>query len=816
MATYDEQILRSSFKKFFGVDQAYDFQIEVAQHLLEGRSVVLQAPTGAGKTFTALFPFLFALFQNLEPAKFPRKLIYSVERRILVNNFEAEVKNRNLAVETGVLTGERSEEPEMLKPLLFTTIDQTLSSFLLRPYSLSNRQANINAGAIVSSYLVFDEAHLFDPERALPTLMWMLKTLKGVTPTLLMTATFSRPVLEELATLTGGVVVTVPPEQVKKIPAQATKQRFFNVVDQFLSAEAVLKAHQSRSIVVCNTVDHAQQIYEDLLAQKDSETRLLMLHARFWQQDRKQKEKELMELFGPRNADSTIKTGSAILVATQVIEVGVDITCENLHTDLAPANTILQRAGRCARHPNETGTVHIYQVEKKAPYFEDEDLFDLTWEGVKELAETGQPVRFEQKQALIEQVHAAKDKLHLQKIKDQRLSHQAKIEETINLLVNYHLKDLIRDSDSRSFLVHNSPETLRNPYDYESFSVFDGSFRGKLKQIYQAATEMGLDWSIKFPQPVDTSEDQQEIEKHRPVYQWPNLTEKESHQWHPLVVINPALVSYDKERGFRFVINTGEPCNSPEIARTLPERVGYNYRLETYAEHIKNVNWAYKYFKFEDEVAFAAAELEKRLGNGIPAGQIDQAIRLSFVFHDAGKLTEGWQSVVHKWQQVVGPPDVDPQTMLAHTYLDRQKHGELQKVFEKQGNKRPPHAVEGALIATKFLHQTLGAELSRPVISAIARHHAPAADKPGDYLIHKSALQAIQESLTIIERAQPWNLSADLLLPAPKNKNLLADKLLVRASSELELITYMLIIRVLRIADQRSFEFYKVHNNSGE
>ncbi len=813
MPSFDEGTLQKSFRELFGVEKAYDFQIEVAQHLLEGRSVVLQAPTGAGKTYTALFPYLFAL-RYLKAHEFPRKLIYSVERRILVNNFEAEVKAKGLPVEAGVLTGERPEEPEMLKPLLFTTIDQTLSSFLLRPYSLSNRMANLNAGAIASSYLVFDEAHLFDPERALPTLMWMLKTLQGITPTLLMTATFSQPVLKELADLTGGVIVTVPPDQVMNIPAQATKRRYFKAADEFLTAQAVLKEHKSRSIVVCNTVDHAQQVYEDLLSQKDADTQVLMLHARFWQTDRKQKEHDLMTLFGPRRSDTTIKTGSAILVATQVIEVGVDITSENLHTDLAPANTILQRAGRCARYPNETGTVHVYQIENEAPYLKDKDLFDLTWQGVVELANTNQSVKFEHEQHLIEQVHAAKDQLHLQRIKDQRLSHQAKIEETINLLKDDYLKDLIRDSDSRSFLVHTNPQTLENPYDYESFSVFDGSFRGKLKQLYQEAAELKLEWVIKFPQLVETPEDQQEIERHRPKYQWLDLTEEESRKWYPLVVINSALVSYDRERGFRFVPNQGEPCESPKVARSLPEHIGYNYRLETYAEHIKNVNWAYGYFKFDDEIAFAVAQLEKRLGNGIPSGQLDRAIRLAFVFHDAGKLTEGWQSVVHKWQQQVGQPVANPQTMLAHTYLDRQLHRDLQKDFEKRGNKRPPHAVEGAWIATKFLQQELGTELTRPVVSAIARHHAPAADKPGDYLLHKAAIDAIQESLIIIEREQPWTLSTSTLLSALGNKNSFADKLLVRASSKLDLLTYMLITRVLRLADQRSFEFYKTHDES--
>ena len=45
-----------------------------------------------------------------------------------------------------------------------------MSSFLCFPLSLSHGQANINAGALVGSYLVFDEFHLLDKNRSMATL----------------------------------------------------------------------------------------------------------------------------------------------------------------------------------------------------------------------------------------------------------------------------------------------------------------------------------------------------------------------------------------------------------------------------------------------------------------------------------------------------------------------------------------------------------------------------------------------------------------------------------------------------------------------
>ena len=87
-----------------------------------------------------------------------------------------------------------------------------------------------------------------------------------------------------------------------------------------------------------------------------SNTRILLLHARFFKQDRQKKEAELQKLLG-RDAK-----GPVILVATQVIEAGIDISCDHLHTELCPMNSLVQRAGRCARFPGETGIVHVYNL----------------------------------------------------------------------------------------------------------------------------------------------------------------------------------------------------------------------------------------------------------------------------------------------------------------------------------------------------------------------------------------------------------------------------------------------------------------------
>src|SRR5208283_435596 len=130
-----------------------------------------------------------------------------------------------------------------------------------------------------------------------------------------------------------------------------------------LRADSVLKFPTGRSIVLANTVGRAQDLYLDISDELNSrglKIPVLLLHSRFFKQDRRAKENQLRSLFGPDSKSP------AILVATQVIEAGMDISCENLHTEICPMNSLVQRAGRCARFPEETGTVHVYPLPDTA------------------------------------------------------------------------------------------------------------------------------------------------------------------------------------------------------------------------------------------------------------------------------------------------------------------------------------------------------------------------------------------------------------------------------------------------------------------
>ncbi|MBW2127917.1 MAG: DEAD/DEAH box helicase, partial [Deltaproteobacteria bacterium] len=96
--------------------QLYPFQEKVCDLILSGRSVILQAPTGSGKTRAALYPFLRA-WEHRED--FPRKCLYSVPLRVLANQFWEEYTGRRRhfgltrPMHVTVQTGGRPEDPRL-------------------------------------------------------------------------------------------------------------------------------------------------------------------------------------------------------------------------------------------------------------------------------------------------------------------------------------------------------------------------------------------------------------------------------------------------------------------------------------------------------------------------------------------------------------------------------------------------------------------------------------------------------------------------------------------------------------------------------
>jgi CRISPR-associated endonuclease/helicase Cas3 len=113
-----------------------------------------------------------------------------------------------------------------------------------------------------------------------------------------------------------------------------------------------LLASQARCLVVANTVARAQALYRAIRAQRHD---VLPVHARFTAADRRRLEEQIVQRLGRQGR-------GGVVVSTQVCEAGLDISADLLLTELAPADALVQRAGRCARFGGE-GRVVVFAAD---------------------------------------------------------------------------------------------------------------------------------------------------------------------------------------------------------------------------------------------------------------------------------------------------------------------------------------------------------------------------------------------------------------------------------------------------------------------
>jgi CRISPR-associated endonuclease/helicase Cas3 len=163
-----------------------------------------------------------------------------------------------------------------------------------------------------------------------------------------MSATFPS-VLRTLLRDVLGATVEIEADQKTKDEAQ---RHVLRIVDRDLLSEETMTevAVRQRSgeavLLVATTVSRAQRAY-DILRRRLGEDVVNLLHSRFTGEDRARKEVALMTKVA--NGRSRIGEAGTVLVATQVVEVSLDVDFDVLFTDPAPVEPLIQRFGRVNR-----------------------------------------------------------------------------------------------------------------------------------------------------------------------------------------------------------------------------------------------------------------------------------------------------------------------------------------------------------------------------------------------------------------------------------------------------------------------------------
>ncbi|MDY7022583.1 MAG: CRISPR-associated helicase Cas3', partial [Cyanobacteriota bacterium] len=728
----------------------------------------------------AIAPFLFSKTFNLD---FPKKLIYVVPLRTLANSLRLRVEKlvshwsqkhsitRDLVVT--LQTGENPEDPRFEGDIIFCTIDQVLSSFLNIPFSVGRGSANVNAGSIFASYLVFDELHLLDPDRAFTTAIKVLKQVQGISPFLLMTATLT----DELATqiqqeikATKTEIVRVGDEDLAAI--EKNRCRIFNTNSEPLTADIICddiqKQNRKRVIVICNTVSQAQGLFQDLEdINQENQFKITLLHSRFLARDRASKERKLQDTFSKNWQDDDF---CHILISTQVIEAGMNITCEVMHTQLCPMNSLLQRVGRCARFAGETGEVYIYQMIQtkldvdewdvkedddyskrtkwKYPPYSDE-ICEQTWEILinhSNAEQNYQNINFRIEEDWINQVHTAENILQAERRKNQRDEFERNWNKAIFQGDDSVASQLIRFIDSRSVFLWEKPSIVFIDEDSENNTV-------DISQLEAFSIPVGTLCKVF----IETQEESYRLEScafHRVEHpQKKGKEETYSQDSHsPIgsigvlrtsarILLNTEYGYYDRNIG----LVMGEDINRLELEHSESEinqsqkkrqvlKSEYKYQMDTYVGHLGRMWTCWREpFKTETlkngelkQIKFSSVrdELLKTGGKFIqsrifPTASIEQSqalfeilVFLAILTHDLGKLQQKWQDVMRGWQAIAYKQfngNNPKQFLIAHTDYNPTipEQKAAMKDYEKNNRKRPNHAIESAYLSQEILDESL-------------------------------------------------------------------------------------------------------------
>jgi len=349
---------------------------EIEKLWKEKRVFIIRAPTGYGKTSISL---TIASYSEDEEIKcivaYPlRSLIEDQFHNFFKKVFKEEKK-------LGMKYMYESSSPYLIKPITLTTIDTlSLVIFGIAPEDLNKTISTylgtgsgtlghylFSRNSFINSNLVLDEVHLVtDTTKSLNFLLALLKiAIYYDQKVLLMSATLPdsfREIIESVLDNKEKEKIkfldfnnSFDSEFVKErasknyllhIEGLRKEEKFEKIFNQ------IKKSDFKRTIIIFNTYKDSVEFflkYKDALVNEFEN--VVLLHSKFNAIDRDQKVKIIKEFQDKEKF---------VIISTQVIEAGFDISCTHMVTELAPINSLLQRMGRFLRREEKNGEVYIW------------------------------------------------------------------------------------------------------------------------------------------------------------------------------------------------------------------------------------------------------------------------------------------------------------------------------------------------------------------------------------------------------------------------------------------------------------------------
>ncbi len=346
------------------------------------RIMSLNAPTGTGKTLTAL-AFALKLRREIESRKgYKPRIIYSLPfLSIIDQNFavyedvfetvhdakptsDLLLKHHHLSDIGYTRRNTNIGENDTLKDLLFIEgwhSEIIVTTFVQFFHSLiSNRNRTIRkVHNMVNSIVILDEV------QAIPHKYWLLlnralKVFATQFNSYFILATATQPLIFDESNAEIVPLVTNKESYFKSLSRvklmtylePITIEEFERHLKQDISHNA-----DKDFLIVLNTIRTSKEIYNFVRDLDLENTSFYYLSAAIIPGERLKRIRAIKEEVQNRK----------IIVSTQLIEAGVDIDADIVYRDLAPLDSINQVAGRCNRNfsSNKTGIVKIFILKEE-------------------------------------------------------------------------------------------------------------------------------------------------------------------------------------------------------------------------------------------------------------------------------------------------------------------------------------------------------------------------------------------------------------------------------------------------------------------
>lgn len=348
---------------------------------IEKKDVIAIAPTGSGKTEAAL---LWA-----SQKKKWERMIYLLPTRVTSNAIFERLKDYFSFETVGLIhSTARLYQKEQLdddydqkryfrdksffKNINVCTVDQILT----QGFNLGFWE--VKTFHMLRAKVIIDEIHLYSPY----TLGLIISTIKYLkeeydTQFFVMTATMPIKLLEILKDSLGEVEIIRDKELLNE--SRNTFEIRDETIENLIHEIKIQIKKGNKVLIVVNSVDKAIEIYDILKPTCDKfGKQAICYHSRFINKHRTLKESEIFKM--------DKQNDGGLLVATQVVEVSLDIDFDILFTENAPIDAIVQRAGRVNRKRKKESTKVIiakhYDISDKV--YEGTDVLGKTFVAFKE------------------------------------------------------------------------------------------------------------------------------------------------------------------------------------------------------------------------------------------------------------------------------------------------------------------------------------------------------------------------------------------------------------------------------------------------